>query len=159
MKLLTRGWRNEVSFFFKIGWVVKTLGYWTGEWFFVQVKYVVASWANCLGGADMQVRSHFGLWAERKPGCPSSFWRLSGRIQAHVRSPRTISLSRARAQASGNSSCAVGRSNGCRSSTAGDWGSSNGRRRAINRSQVRNQRPTVNLLWDTVNQHPLKDGW
>ncbi len=50
-----------VSFIKKIGWVVKTLGYWTGEWFFVQVKYVVASSANCLGGADMQVRSHFGL--------------------------------------------------------------------------------------------------
>jgi hypothetical protein len=32
-------------------------------------------------------RSHFGLWAERKPGCQCSFSRLSGRIQAHLRSP------------------------------------------------------------------------
>jgi hypothetical protein len=59
--------------FYFFGWVVKPLGYWTGEWFFAQCdcglsgwyvmfyagQYVVAGKANCLGGADMQVRTHF----------------------------------------------------------------------------------------------------
>jgi hypothetical protein len=44
-------------------------------------QYVAESWANSLGGVDMQVRSHFGLWAELKPGCQSSFSRLSGQIR------------------------------------------------------------------------------
>jgi hypothetical protein len=65
----------------------KPLGYWTGEWFFAQCdcglsgwyvmyyagQYVLECKANYLGGADMQVRSHFGLWAERMIGCQTVF--------------------------------------------------------------------------------------
>jgi hypothetical protein len=86
----------------------KSLGYWTGEWFLAQCdcglsgwyvmfyagQYVVEGKANGLGGADMQVRSHFGLWAERMIVRP--FPRPSGRIQAHVRTPSL--------------SCAIGKS-------------------------------------------------
>jgi hypothetical protein len=66
---------------------VKPLGYWTGEWFFAQCdcglsgwyamfyagQYVVEGKANCLGGADMQVRSQFDLRAERMIGCQTVF--------------------------------------------------------------------------------------
>jgi hypothetical protein len=71
------------SFYKKNCWVVKPLGYWTGEWVFAQCdwglsgwyvmfyagQYVVEGKANCLGGADMQVRSHFDLWAEQMIDC------------------------------------------------------------------------------------------
>jgi len=66
---------------------VKPLGYWTGEWFFAQCdcglsgwyamfyagQYVVEGKANCLGGADMQVRSQFDLRAWRMIGCQTVF--------------------------------------------------------------------------------------
>jgi hypothetical protein len=68
-------------------WVVFCTGCDSGlsGWYlmFCAGQYVVESWVNCLGRGDMQVRSDFGLRAERKPGCQSSFSRLRGRIQAH----------------------------------------------------------------------------
>jgi hypothetical protein len=85
-----------VRFFFLLGCEAPgTLDWWvvfcTGcdselsGWYpmFCAGQYVVESWVNCLGRGDMQVRSDFGLRAERKPGCQSSFSRLRGRIQAH----------------------------------------------------------------------------
>jgi hypothetical protein len=99
---LARGWRNGVSLIYFFGWVIALVsGFFckgcdsglSGCYLiFCEGQYVVKSWANRLGRADMQVRrlrplADFGLWAEQKPGCQSPFSRLSGRFQAHVRSP------------------------------------------------------------------------
>jgi hypothetical protein len=74
--VLLKGWEEWGHFNFFLGRVVKPLGYWSGEKFFrtgcdsgllgwyvmfCEGQYVVESRANCLGRADMQVRSHFCL--------------------------------------------------------------------------------------------------